>query len=33
MIKDTTRLTQDEINKMIDEAEEFRADDELESGT
>ena len=29
VIKDTTRLTQDEINKMIDEAEEFRADDEL----
>jgi len=29
VIKDTTRLTQDEINKMIDEAEEFKADDEL----
>lgn len=28
-VTDTTRLTQEEINKMVDEAEEFRADDEL----
>lgn len=28
-ITDSTRLTQEEINRMVDEAEEFRADDEL----
>ena len=28
-ITDTTRLSQEEINKMIDEADEFRVDDEL----
>lgn len=29
VITDTTRLSQDEINKMIDQAEQFRADDEI----
>lgn len=28
-VSDTTRLSQDEINQMIDEADEFRADDEM----
>jgi heat shock protein 1/8 len=28
-VTDTTRLTQEEINKMVDDAEEFRADDEM----
>lgn len=29
VIKDTTRLSQEEINRMINEADQFRADDEL----